>query len=61
MDALITLTVWLLGSLFASAFGLGLLCLLAALYSVGSGWPPVLPALLLAAWAGLWLHSLRGA
>lgn len=61
LDALITLAVWLLGPLFVSASGLGLLCLLTALYGVGSGWPLIVPALLLAACTGLWLRSLRGA
>ena len=58
MDDLIFGLLQLFGGLLASPFIAGLLCGLAALYSVGSGWPASATSALGLAWAGLWAFAL---
>ncbi|PYE53885.1 hypothetical protein [Deinococcus yavapaiensis] len=67
MDALITLTLYVLGwllyglwKLLGNFFGLGATCVLVALYGLGSDWPlaGVIPIAVVA--LGAWSVSLHG-
>ncbi|MVN85697.1 hypothetical protein GO986_02845 [Deinococcus sp. HMF7620] len=60
MDALIGLVVQLLGLLFWSVFGVGVLGALLTLYAAGVGWPPLVVALLGLGTLAAWGWSVRG-
>lgn len=60
MDALIEVCIRVFGYVLLNFFGVGLVCLLTALYGAGSGWPGFANGALALAWAACWFVSVRG-
>lgn len=60
MDALIELCIQVFGYVLFNFFGVGLACLLVAMYGAGSDWPGVVNAALLIGTAVCWFVSARG-
>ncbi|PYE54759.1 hypothetical protein [Deinococcus yavapaiensis] len=60
MDALIDVCIRLFGYLLFNFFGVGLVCLLTAMYGAGIDWPGLVDAALLLGAASCWFVSGRG-